>query len=230
MKQIFLPNNPEISVQIRHSARARRLSLRISSLDGKVTLSGPPYVRERDYMAFIRDKEDWIIKNLAVMPEKTLVAAGAVLVYRGSPVTVAMASQRGVRIAGDAIYVARTSRSIGASIKGFLKSQARDALAHASDRYAAQLGVGYSALVLRDTRSRWGSCSSQGQLMYSWRLIMAPPDILDYVAAHEVAHLIEMNHSRAFWNVVARLYPDYEKAREWLRSHGPILHRYDFDT
>lgn len=230
MKQIFLPNNPEISVQIRHSARARRLSLRISSLDGKVTLSGPPYVRERDYMAFIRDKEDWIIKNLAVMPEKTLVAAGAVLVYRGSPVTVAMASQRGVRIAGDAIYVAHTSRSIGASIKGFLKSQARDALAHASDRYAAQLGVGYSALVLRDTRSRWGSCSSQGQLMYSWRLIMAPPDILDYVAAHEVAHLIEMNHSRAFWNVVARLYPDYEKAREWLRSHGPMLHRYDFDT
>jgi predicted metal-dependent hydrolase len=230
MKQIFLPNNPEISVQIRHSARARRLSLRISSLDGKVTLSGPPYVRERDYMAFIRDKEDWIIKNLAVMPEKTLVAAGAVLVYRGSPVTVAMASQRGVRIAGDAIYVARTSRSIGASIKGFLKSQARDALAHASDRYAAQLGVGYSALVLRDTRSRWGSCSSQGQLMYSWRLIMAPPDILDYVAAHEVAHLIEMNHSRAFWNVVARLYPDYEKAREWLLSHGPMLHRYDFDT
>lgn len=230
MKQIFLPNNPEISVQIRHSARARRLSLRISSLDGKVTLSGPPYVRERDYMAFIRDKEDWIIKNLAVMPEKTLVAAGAVLVYRGSPVTVAMASQRGVRLAGDAIYVARTSRSIGASIKGFLKSQARDALAHASDRYAAQLGVGYSALVLRDTRSRWGSCSSQGQLMYSWRLIMAPPDILDYVAAHEVAHLIEMNHSRAFWNVVARLYPDYEKAREWLRSHGPMLHRYDFDT
>jgi len=230
MKQIFLPNNPEISVQIRHSARARRLSLRISSLDGKVTLSGPPYVRESDYMAFIRDKEDWIIKNLAVMPEKTLVAAGAVLVYRGSPVTVAMASQRGVRIAGGAIYVARTSRSIGASIKGFLKSQARDALAHASDRYAAQLGVGYSALVLRDTRSRWGSCSSQGQLMYSWRLIMAPPYILDYVAAHEVAHLIEMNHSRAFWNVVARLYPDYEKAREWLRSHGPMLHRYDFDT
>ena len=230
MKQIFLPNNPEISVQIRHSARARRLSLRISSLDGKVTLSGPPYVRERDYMAFIRDKEDWIIKNLAVMPEKTLVAAGAVLVYRGSSVTVTMGSQRGVRLAGDAIYVARTSRSIGASIKGFLKSQARDALAHASDRYAAQLGVGYSALVLRDTRSRWGSCSSQGQLMYSWRLIMAPPDILDYVAAHEVAHLIEMNHSRAFWNVVARLYPDYEKAREWLRSHGPMLHRYDFDT
>ncbi len=230
MKQIFLPNNPEISVQIRHSARARRLSLRISSLDGKVTLSGPPYVRERDYMAFIRDKEDWIIKNLAVMPEKTLVAAGAVLVYRGSFVTVTMGSQRGVRLAGDAIYVARTSRSIGASIKGFLKSQARGALAHASDRYAAQLGVGYSALVLRDTRSRWGSCSSQGQLMYSWRLIMAPPDILDYVAAHEVAHLIEMNHSRAFWNVVARLYPDYEKAREWLRSHGPMLHRYDFDT
>ena len=230
MKQIFLPNNPEISVQIRHFPRARRLSLRISSLDGKVTLSGPPYVRERDYMAFIRDKEDWIIKNLAVMPEKTLVAAGAVLVYRGSFVTVTMGSQRGVRLAGDAIYVERTSRSIGASIKGFLKSQARDALAHASDRYAAQLGVGYSALVLRDTRSRWGSCSSQGQLMYSWRLIMAPPDILDYVAAHEVAHLIEMNHSRAFWNVVARLYPDYEKAREWLRSHGPMLHRYDFDT
>ncbi len=89
-----------------------------------------------------------------------------------------------------------------ARVQAWLKTRARDRLAAASDHYAAQLGRPYTRLTLRDTRSRWGSCSAQGGLMYSWRLIMAPPDVLDYVAAHEVAHLAEMNHSPAFWAVV----------------------------
>jgi predicted metal-dependent hydrolase len=91
------------------------------------------------------------------------------------------------------------------------------------------LGRRFSRLSLRDTRSRWGSCSSRGGLSYSWRLILAPPDVLDYVAAHEVAHLAEMNHSPAFWALVARLCPGYQAPRGWLRREGAGLHRYRFD-
>ena len=103
-----------------------------------------------------------------------------------------------------------------------------DRLAAASDHYAALLGRRHTRLTLRDTRSRWGSCSAKGALGYSWRLILAPPDVLNYVAAHEVAHLAQMNHSPAFWAEVARLMPDYETPRAWLRREGGALHRYRF--
>ncbi|MGB5557542.1 MAG: M48 family metallopeptidase, partial [Paracoccaceae bacterium] len=116
-----------------------------------------------------------------------------------------------------------------ARIRAFLKLAARDRLNVAVDRYADLAGRRVSNITLRDTRSRWGSCTSDGRLMFSWRLIMAPPRVLDYVAAHEVAHLVEMNHSPAYWAVVRRIYPDYEVQRRWLRAHGQKLHAVRFD-
>ena len=97
------------------------------------------------------------------------------------------------------------------------------------DHYAAQVDRPVTAVSLRDTRSRWGSCTSEGKLMLSWRLVFAPPKVFDYVIAHEVAHLVEMNHSRAFWAIVEGLRPDYRDAKDWLKSDGPDLHRYRFD-
>jgi predicted metal-dependent hydrolase len=128
----------------------------------------------------------------------------------------------------DATLLAPDDGTAGTRVKAFMKLQARDALAAASDRYAAAVGKSYARLSLRDTRSRWGSCSSQGVLMYSWRLIMAPPQVLDYVAAHEVAHLVEMNHSQAFWDVVEDIFPNHKPCRKWLREHGDKLHRVQF--
>ena len=105
---------------------------------------------------------------------------------------------------------------------------ARDVLATACDAYAARLGRPYAGLTLRDTRSRWGSCSSAGRLMFSWRLILAPPEVLRYVAAHEVAHLAQMNHSPAFWAEVTRIHGPYAAERKWLRTEGNALHRFRF--
>jgi predicted metal-dependent hydrolase len=132
------------------------------------------------------------------------------------------------QIVADELLVPERAGRVARQVESFLKVRARDRLAAACDGHALRLGRAYHSLSLRDTRSRWGSCSAAGRLMFSWRLILCPPEVLDYVAAHEVAHLAEMNHSEAFWRVVARLCPDYGQRRSWLRRHGQALHAYDF--
>ena len=223
-----LEGNPPIDVILRHSAQARRLSLRISRLDGRVTLTLPRRAPAREGIAFLRTKEAWLRKHLQEMKPATIVAVGHSLPFRGIATPIVIGAGKRARLCADRIEVSDTAVA-AAQVKALLRPAARDALAMASDRYAQQLGRPYSRLSIRDTRSRWGSCTSQGALMYSWRLIMAPPEVLDYVAAHEVAHLVEMNHQPSFWSVVAGLCPDYEKHRRWLREEGDHLHRVIFD-
>lgn len=227
MSELSLPGDPEVRVTLRRSARARRLSLRISSLDGRVTLTLPKRVSEREGRAFVLEKEDWIRTHLAKQPEQIIVAAGTRLPVDGDILEVRMGTGRRVLREEGALRVPGPAPM--RRLERYLRELARDRLASASDAYAGRLGQTYTSLTLRDTRSRWGSCSSAGGLMYSWRLILAPTEVLHYVAAHEVAHLEEMNHSRAFWNVVERLYGDYAAPRRWLQAEGNALHRYRFD-
>ena len=223
-----LPGEPPVEITLRRSARARRFSLRVSQLDGRVTLSMPLRAAESEALAFARDKVAWIRQMLAATPERKAVAVGQVVPFEGRQLTVSAADVRAVRIEGEAILVPLTAKNSATRVMAFMKLAARQRLQVASDHHAKILGLSYSSITLRDTRSRWGSCTSKGGLMYSWRLIMAPPGVLDYVAAHEVAHLAEMNHSPAFWAVVARLMPEYRRNRQWLRQHGTALHRVEF--
>lgn len=156
------------------------------------------------------------------------IGFGSRLPVEGRLARVVPTEARRGELAGDLIEVPRKAAAPGVHVETMLKSLARDRLEETSRRHAGSLGRPFSALALRDTRSRWGSCSSAGRLMYSWRLIMAPPEVLDYVAAHEVAHLAEMNHSPAFWRTVKQLCPGYEAPRAWLRREGAGLHRYRF--
>ena len=226
--QVF--GNPPITVEVRKSARARRLSLRVSRLDGKVSLTTPPRASEREVQGFLESRADWVRGHLATVAPMDTPQVGGTLMFRGTPHSIVAAAQRGVQHdeIRKVLVVPEASTRVPALLKGFLRQQARDALAIASDGYADRLGRTYTKLTLRDTRSRWGSCTSSGGLMYSWRLIMAPPDVLNYVAAHEVAHLVEMNHSTAFWDIVADLMPDYENHRRWLRENGTHLHQTRF--
>lgn len=228
MGQHILPGNPPIEVTLRRSGRARRISLRVSGLDGRVTLTLPPRVPEREGLDFVREKRDWLHRQLSAQQADCRVALGAELMIEGRARNLVAGKGRRILLEEAQLLVPGRADSVGASVQAWLKARARDRLAAASDHYAQRIGRRYTRLTLRDTRSRWGSCSSSGGLMYSWRLIMAPPEVLDYVAAHEVAHLAEMNHSPAFWNVVRGLVPDYEAPRTWLRRNGAALHRYRF--
>ena len=149
--------------------------------------------------------------------------------YRGEDCAIEAAPGRSVRYADGRLLVPeRGSERTPARLAAFLKQHARFALIAAAGRHAERLGAAHGKITLRDTRSRWGSCTTRGDLMFSWRLIMAPPEVLDYVAAHEVAHLIEMNHSDAYWAVVARTCPGFAAPRRWLKDNAPALHRYRF--
>ncbi len=225
-----LPGNPPVEITLRRSARARRLSLRVSGLDGRVTLTMPPHASTRSALEFASEKADWLRRHVAARADDCVVALGGAVLVEGRELRlVPLATGRAPRVDGDDLLVPGSAATVGRRVQAFLKARARDRLAAASDMYAAKLGRRYSSLTLRDTRSRWGSCSSNGGLMYSWRLILAPPAVLDYVAAHEVAHLAEMNHSPAFWAVVTRLYGPYAAPRGWLQREGARLHRYRFD-
>lgn len=223
-----LPGLPEVEITLRRSARARRFSLRVSSLDGKVTLSMPARAREAEALAFARGQEGWLRAALARVPAGALVTIGAEMPFEGRLLRLQPGQGRAIRVEGDSLFVPGDPAQAGARVAAWARARARDRLVTASDHYAGLLGRKVAQVALRDTRSRWGSCTAGGRLMYSWRLILAPPPVLDYVAAHEVAHLAEMNHSPAFWAVVGRLHPGWQVQRAWLRTHGSALHALRF--
>lgn len=229
MKQVILEGEPTINVALRISARAKRLSLRVSQLDGRVTLTLPRGARTREAETFAREREGWIRRNLEASPAPVSPRPGGQVLFAGTLHQLEASGGRAARLADGVIHLpASAPEKTGPRLAALLKHHARLRLHEASSRYAGALGRDFTGLTLRDTRSRWGSCSSEGRLMYSWRLIMAPPEVLDYVAAHEVAHLAEMNHSPAYWAGLARLLPDYQAPRAWLRKNGGLLHQYRF--
>ncbi len=229
MKHLIVPGAPPIEVKLRVSARAKRLSLRVSQLDGSVSLTLPRRVPIREAQAFLNERATWVRKHLATTPAPVRLRPGGEVLFAGRPHILVASGGHAARL-GDGVITLPLDApdKTGARVAALFKTLARDRLFEASQRYAAALGREFTGLTLRDTRSRWGSCSPEGRLMYSWRLIMAPPAILKYVAAHEVAHLVEMNHSPAFWAHVGRLMPEYKTHRQWLRKNGAILHAYRF--
>lgn len=212
-------------VTVKRSARATRLSLRLDMASGHPVLSAPANVSARALARFLASQEAWLAQQLAKRPPRVRLVAGARFPYRGREHQVAheagyprspVCSDREIRLGGP-------PELVEARLMRWLKSESRTTIAAAAARHAAALGVTVAGLSVRDTKSRWGSCSSAGRLNFSWRLILAPDAVLDYVVAHEVAHRCEMNHSKRFWALVGVLVEDRRHAQAWLKRHGPSL-------
>ena len=229
MNKIVLKGNPPVTVGLRISTRARQIALRICGQDGRVTLTVPANQPLDQALDFVHEKSDWIRHKLSKLTPPELPAFGNQIMFEGRLHDVLPGPGRKVVQRDVALLVPGAPEQVPTRLRIFLAYAARDRLVEAADRHSRALGRNYRKIALRDTRSRWGSCSSAGRLMFSWRLVMAPPEVLDYVAAHEVAHLEEMNHSPAYWKVVSRLLPGYEAPRRWLKRNGQDLHRYRFD-
>jgi predicted metal-dependent hydrolase len=220
-------------VQLRRNAQARRYTLRIHTVTRDVVLTMPPRGSLKQAREFAQKHGAWIAARLQRLPRPVPFAHGQVLPLRGRDHRIVHRPHARGTVWTEAgatdelaLCVAGAAPHIPRRIRDFLKKEAKRELEAASKRSAAALGVGLKRVSIRDQSSRWGSCSTTGVLSYSWRLILAPPFVLDYLAAHEAAHLVEMNHSRAFWRQVERICPDFKRAKGWLDAHGADLHRY----
>ena len=225
-ERLALPGG-EATVAWRRSAKARRVSLRIDPRLGSVVVTLPGRAGRAAGMALLMDHAGWVVSSLAALPVATALADGALVPLDGVAHRVrhlprgrggAYVEAGEIVVCGEAAFLARRVRDL-------LVRQARCTLArHALDK-ASLAELAPSRITVKDTRTRWGSCTADGVLMFSWRLVMAPPLVQDYVAAHEVAHLRHMNHSRQFWSLVEALSPHRRAAVAWLRDEGARLLR-----
>jgi len=220
-------------IRLQRHRQARRYTLRVQSATREVVLTMPPRGSVKDARAFAQKHGAWIAARLKRLPAPAPFRHGTIIPLRGEPHRIEhRAGERGtvwVELGDDGsrmLCVAGEAPHIARRLRDYLKREAKRELEAASRRAADALGVKIKRVSIRDQSSRWGSCSTTGVLSYSWRLILTPPFVLDYLAAHEVAHLVEMNHSRAFWRVVGRIYPNMARAKAWLDAHGAELHRY----
>jgi len=227
MTKAILDGDPPLTLTVRRSRAARRLSLRVSGIDGKVTLTMPPQLSTAEALRFAAGNRAWLDARLTERPDAVSPRVGDTWPLQGRMLPLVEGPGRAARLLPDAIALP-PGRPAGPALAAACKDVARQRAAALVAAHAATLGRSHGRLSLRDTRSRWGSCTAEGNIMLSWRLVLAPPEIFDYVAAHEVAHLRHMDHSRAFWATVAGLCPAFERHRRWLRDHGPDLHRWRF--
>ncbi|UTW55081.1 M48 family metallopeptidase [Kordiimonas sp. SCSIO 12610] len=198
------------------------------------TKSGLPVVtipdgaKQTQVKEFLTNHIDWITDQTNIFKNSSL-QTGDVICFEGQEHRLEYSNTppRKVWFANDnqdrTIIVGGPIDQAGKRLERWLRKTASEKLTCASSYYAETLGVNYSRISIGDMKTRWGSCSSKGTLRFNWRLIMAPPDILEYVAAHEVCHLLEMNHSDRFWAHVQSCRPEYQKERAWLRSSGQSL-------
>lgn len=217
-----------VALAIRRSLRARRLHLRIDPVHADVELVLPRGVGLQEGLRFAGNKRAWLAGRLAAIPARTPFADGVAIPVLGDTVTIRHRPEwrGGVQRQGTDLLVSGTDNHIARRVRDWLKAQARSELSARSRACAARIGRPVARIRIGDPKSRWGSCSARGALAYSWRLMLAPIDVVDYVVAHEVAHLVEPNHGRRFWQLVATLAENTQGARAWLREHGNVLLRY----
>src|SRR6266436_5769048 len=217
----------DAAVSIRVSPRARRVRLHIDAAERKVEVILPRGVAVKTGLRFLEAKRAWVAARLDALPQPVPFVEGALVPVLGVVHRIRRELDPAappVRIIDGEIRVRADSVHLARRLRDHLIAAARAEIAPRARRIAAQIGRVVARVNFRDTKSRWGSCSAQGSLSFRWRLILAPEPVLDYVVAHEVAHLVEMNHGPRFWALVARLVPDSAGPRAWLKRHrGRLL-------
>lgn len=211
-------------IRVVPNSRAKRLALRVDPRVGDVVLTWPRRTSLKSAERFVRDNQDWINKHRQKITPVRQFAAGDVISLGGKSLTLVHAGGRGVvRIEGDCLIVHGDAAHLHRRTRDFIKAEALRQLTALSHEKSASLGLKPSSVRVLDPKSRWGSCGADGKLMYSWRIILAPYNVMDYLVAHEVAHRVHMNHGPAFWRLCASLTTDAKSSRQWLKDQGKTL-------
>lgn len=210
------------------SAKAIRITPNVARQVVRVTY--PIYVLRSRAAAFLESKKDWVAGEMEKLPDRTAIADGSIvpLLGRRYKVTHIPDARRGVWLEDGRMFVSGAPEFLNRRVKDFIKAEMKRYFTSAAKSYARSLGVETGNISVKDTTSRWGSCASNGNLAFSWRLAFAPVWVADYIAAHEVAHIAELNHGTRFWRRVREIYgPDMERAQKWLARNGLYLYSID---
>lgn len=228
IQTIVLRDGTEIPVAVRRSTRAQRILLHVGAYDGQVELVLPPGCSAGEGLSFARSQEPWLTRQLSRIGEAVPFADGARFPLLGEPITIRRCDGASAvpQLDDRELIVGGRPDTVAGRVRRWIRGRALSEIELRAHGLATEVGRTPRRITVRDTRSRWGSCTRDGNLNFSWRLVMAPEHVLDYVVAHEVAHLRELNHSDRFWTVVADICPEHKAARRWLRAHGAELHRY----
>jgi predicted metal-dependent hydrolase len=225
-------NGEVYRIALKRSARSRRFTLRVRTATRDVLLTAPARAPIKAAREFAERHSAWIGVRLARLPRLVPFEPSAAAPLRGVDHRIVhRPGARGVvwlekAADGPLICVAGERPHVPRRVADFLVREARKDIEAAVARHANTIGVKPQRIAIRDTVSRWGSCSSAGRLSFSWRLILAPSFVLDYLAAHEVAHLVHLNHSPKYWSLLRRACPETNRAEAWLKTHGASLHRF----
>lgn len=223
-----------LPLRIVESDRATRLTLRIAAGGTGLRITVPPGVPQREIDGFLDRHRGWLEQRLARMPDQPQVRPGIKVPVRGIPhLIVHEPGKRGMAetattAGGPVLVVHGDRRHLPRRVADFLKREARREIEVLVAKHTAAVGRRARAVRFKDTSSRWGSCTSDGSLSFSWRIAMAPGPVIDYLVAHEVAHLIEMNHGPKFWKLCKELCPRTEEAKAWLKRNGSALQAIGF--
>jgi predicted metal-dependent hydrolase len=217
-----------VEIAVRASPRARRVSLKFDPANDGFELVMPPRAALKHALGFAQEHAGWLAARLKDLPPRVPLAPGSVIPILGQSYWIRHYGDRGppVFVKDGELMVSGAAEHLTRRIHDFLNARARAEIVPRAHAFAARLGRKVRRVSLRDPKTRWGSCAANGDLAFSWRLVLAPEHVLSYVIAHEVAHLAEMNHSRRFWATVDRLMPDAERSKAWLKRHGKSLLRY----
>ena len=222
-----LSGGARTQIAVRTHPRARRISVRMDTRTGQPVLTLPPGMSVNRALPFLHRQRDWLTERCNQNSPRVPLVHGAVIPLRGEPFELLFVEgPRKVWSIDGRLSVGGPPDMAPSRVTKWLKAQAKEDLIARAKLHAAGYQRDIAAITVRDTVSRWGSCSSSRKLSFSWRLIFAPPAVLDYVAAHEAAHLVEMNHTDRFWNLVEARIPDWRVHRQWLRDHGNGLYAY----
>jgi predicted metal-dependent hydrolase len=231
-RELLKIDGKAVEIILRTNPRARRFIVKVDPSTGEVSVVAPTSRSLDRALDFARREKNWIAGRLASIPEPVHLDLGSRVMFRGMEYVIRPGERRGSPVwidresARPTIRVGGNPEHASRRLVDWLKREARRKIDERVAYYAAQLGVHPRRITIRDTSSRWGSCSSARSLSFSWRLILAPPAVLDYVVAHEVAHLRELNHRPRFWRLVESLGPSIDESQDWLSQHGALLHRY----
>lgn len=234
VKRTLEVGNRALPLTIKENSRATRITLRIEPGGRALNLTVPAGLRKSEIEEFLERHQGWLLTKLSKFSTDNPIRSGGFVPIRGVQHRIDhTGTLRGLTEIAmvDGVPVVRVSGledHLGRRVATFLKKEARRDMELLAFRHAASIRKPVASVTLKDTRSRWGSCSWDGNLSFSWRIVMAPPYVIDYLAAHEVAHLEQMNHGPDFWSLCERLCPMTREARHWLKRNGTLLHAIDF--